>query len=116
MRDQPNAVELTVDQAWFVAETVEAGNFPWVLAITTPYYDAGERAAFMARQTAELAQMGVVSKDGVVDPAVAQWVRVVCFPERWLDLRYVGPAQADGECLRAHLRHAGRKLRLYSRT
>ncbi len=96
MRDQPNAVELTVEQAWFIAETVEAGSFPWVLAITTPYYDAGERAAFMARQTADLAQMGVVSTDGVVDPAVAQWVRVVCFPERWLDLRYVGPVQADG--------------------
>jgi hypothetical protein len=109
MRDQPNAVELTVDQAWFIAETVEAGNFPWVLAITTPYYDAGERAAFMARQTAELAQMGVVSTDGVVDPAVAQWVRVVCFPERWLDLRYVGPAQADGaaELLRGIVAWAG---------
>lgn len=109
MRDQPNAVELTVDQAWFIAETVEAGSFPWVLAITTPYYDAGERAAFMARQTAELAQMGVVSTDGVVDPAVAQWVRVVCFPERWLDLRYVGPAPADGaaELLRGIVAWAG---------
>jgi hypothetical protein len=96
MPSQPNAVELTVDQAWFIAESVEAGAFPWVLAITTPYYDAAERAAFLARQAAELAQMGVVSADGVVDPAVAQWVRVVCFPQRWLDLRYVGPASADG--------------------
>ncbi len=96
MPSQPNAVELTVDQAWFIAESVEAGAFPWVLAITTPYYDAAERAAFLARQTAELAQMGVVSADGVVNPAVAQWVRVVCFPQRWLDLRYVGPASADG--------------------
>ena len=28
----------------------------------------------------------------VINPAVADWIRVVCFPERWLDLRYVGPA------------------------
>ena len=95
MRVQPNAVELTVDQAWFIAESVEAGTFPWVLAITTPYYDAAERPAFLARQAAELTQMGVVSAHGVVNPAVAQWVRVVCFPERWLDLRYVGPTRAD---------------------
>jgi hypothetical protein len=97
MRVQPNAVELTVDQAWFIADSVEAGTFPWVLAITTPYYDAAERPAFMARRAAELTQMGVVSDDGVVNPAVAKWIRVVCFPERWLDLRYVGPAQADGD-------------------
>ena len=97
MRVEPNAVELTVDQAWFIAESVEAGTFPWVLAITTPYYDAGERAAFMARQTAELSQMGVLSADRVVNPAVARWIRAVCFPERWLDLRYVGPAPADSD-------------------
>ncbi len=97
MRGQPNAVELTVDQAWFIAESAEAGTFPWVLAITTPYYDTAERAAFLARQAAELTQMGVVSDGGAIDPAVAQWVRVVCFPERWLDLRYVGPAQADSD-------------------
>jgi hypothetical protein len=96
MSGQPNAVELTVDQAWFIAESVEAGAFPWVLAITTPYYDAAERAAFLARQAAELTEMGIISTDGVVDPAVTQWIRVVCFPQRWLDLRYVGVASADG--------------------
>ncbi len=93
---EPNAVELTVDQAWFIAETVGAGTFPWVLAITTPYYDAAQRDAFMARQTTELTRMGVLSAHGVVNPAVSNWIRVVCFPERWLDLRYVGPTRADG--------------------
>ena len=44
MAAQPNAVELTVEQAWFIAETIGAGTFPWVLAITMPYTDAGERA------------------------------------------------------------------------
>ena len=96
MTTKPNAVELTVDQAWFIAETVGAGTFPWVLAITTPYADAAERGAFLAAQNAELTRMGMVSADGVVDAAVADWIRVVCFPERWLDLRYVGSAAAAG--------------------
>ena len=40
--------------------------------------------------------MGLVSVDGVVNSAVADWIRVVCYPERWLDLRYVGSAAATG--------------------
>jgi hypothetical protein len=93
---EPNAAELTVDQAWFIAETVGAGTFPWVLAITTPYTDAAGRGQFADRQTTELTRMGIMSADGAVNPAVADWVRVVCFPDRWLDLRYVGPAQLFG--------------------
>jgi hypothetical protein len=96
MTTKPNAVELTVDQAWFIAETVGAGTFPWVLAITTPYADAAERGAFLATQNAELTRLGMVSADGVVSAAVADWIRVVCFPDRWLDLRYVGSAAAAG--------------------
>ncbi|HEX7321523.1 MAG TPA: ESX secretion-associated protein EspG [Mycobacterium sp.] len=101
----PNAVELTVEQAWFIAETVGAGTFPWVLAITTPYTDMRERAAFMACQSDELTRMGVLSPDGVVNKSVANWIQVVCFPDRWLELRYVGSAAsgesaAPGEMLR----------------
>jgi hypothetical protein len=96
MDAEPNAVELTVEQAWCIAETVGAGTFPWVLAITTPYYDAAHRAAFMEAQAAELKRMGLMSPDGGVNPAVADWIRVVCFPERWLDLRYVGRSRATG--------------------
>lgn len=91
-RAAPNAVELTVEQAWFIAETVGAGTFPWVLAITVPYTDAGERAAFMQRRGDELTRMGVMSADGTINPAVVDWIRLVCFPSRWLELRYVGPA------------------------
>lgn len=91
---EPNAAELTVEQAWFIAETVGAGTFPWVLAITMPYTDTGERAAFMERQRVELTRMGVISPDGAVNTRVADWIRVVCFPDRWLDLRYVGPTGA----------------------
>ncbi|HWX99375.1 MAG TPA: ESX secretion-associated protein EspG [Mycobacterium sp.] len=100
MDAEPNAVELTVDHAWFIAESIGAGNFPWVLAITTPYCDAAQRDAFFERQKADLTRMGLVSEDGsktgIVNPAVADWIRVVCFPDRWLDLRYIGPAAATG--------------------
>jgi hypothetical protein len=96
MNPAPNAVELTVDHAWFIAETIGAGSFPWVLAITTPYRDAAQRGAFVQRQRDELTRMGLMSADGAVNPAVADWIRVVCFPDRWLDLRYLGPAAAGG--------------------
>ena len=100
MNAEPNAVELTVDHAWFIAETIGAGSFPWVLAITTPYCDAAQRDAFFERQKAELTRMGLVSEDGskagTVNPAVADWIRAVCFPDRWLDLRYIGPRAAAG--------------------
>jgi hypothetical protein len=96
MDSEPNAVELTVDNAWFIAETIGAGSFPWVLAITTPYCDAAQRNAFLARQKAELTRMGLLSEHGAVNSAVAEWIRVVCFPDRWLDLRYLGPNAGDG--------------------
>jgi hypothetical protein len=109
MAAAPNAVELTVDQAWFIAETVGAGTFPWVLAITMPYTDAGERGAFIDRQAIELTQMGLMSAGGDVNPAVAEWIRQVCFPDRWLDLRYVGSGQASGadELLRGIIARRG---------
>jgi EspG family len=96
MNAEPNAVELTVDHAWFIAETIGAGSFPWVLAITPPYCDAAQRDAFLERQRAELTRMGLLSDDGEINSAVADWIRVVCFPDRWLDLRYLGPSSATG--------------------
>jgi EspG family len=111
MTAQPNAVELTVDQAWFIAETIGAGTFPWVLAITTPYTDAAERGAFIGRQTDELTRMGMMSTGGAINSAVADWIRVVCFPERWLDLRYVDSGAASGadELLRGIIARRGEK-------
>jgi EspG family len=117
MDAEPNAVELTVDHAWFIAEAIGAGSFPWVLAITPPYCDAAQRAAFLARQKADLIRMGLVepdgSKDAGINPAVADWIRVVCFPDRWLDLRYLGPtlnhekASGAGELLRGIVAQRG---------
>src|SRR5271163_3263360 len=100
MNTEPNAVELTVDHAWFIAETIGAGSFPWVLAITPPYCDAAQRDAFRQRQKADLIRMGLLEpeggNDGRINPAVAGWIRAVCFPDRWLDLRYLGPPSAGG--------------------
>lgn len=113
MDASPNAVELTVDQAWFIAETAGAGSFPWVLAITTPYRDAAERTAFFDRQAEELTRMGVMTpgnSGGVINPVIAGWIKVVCFPDRWLDLRYVGPGSGTdaGDMLRGIVaQHAG---------
>jgi hypothetical protein len=111
MAAQANAVELTVEQAWYIAETVGAGTFPWVLAITMPYTDAAERGAFIDRQAAELTRMGMISAAGDVNPAVAEWIRQVCFPDRWLDLRYVGSGEASDadELLRGIVARRGDK-------
>lgn len=87
-----NAVELTTDQAWYLAEVLGAGAYPWVLAITPPYSEPAQRFGFAAEQTAELTRMGVLDSSGEVNPQVAQWVRLVCRATQWLDLRFVsGP-------------------------
>jgi hypothetical protein len=78
---RPNAVELTVEQAWHIADSVGAGSFPWALAITPPSPHEGCRTEFAAD----------------VDPAVAQWIRLVCHPAQWLELRFV---TAAGDLLR----------------
>jgi len=77
-----NAVELTAESAWFLAEKLGAGTFPWVLAITPPYGDDAQRAQFERDRVAELTRLGVMNADGQVDPSVAQWIRSVCRPAR----------------------------------
>ncbi|OBK01794.1 secretion protein EspG [Mycolicibacterium conceptionense] len=103
-----NAVELTTDQAWYLAEVLGAGAYPWVLAITPPYSEPAQRFGFAAEQTAELTRMGVLDASGAVNPQVAQWVRLVCRATQWLDLRFVsGP----GDLLRGILaRREGRTV------
>ena len=93
----PVAAELTVDQAWFLGERLGAGAFPWALAITAPYQDESQRARLGAQHAKDLAEVGVVGADGGVDPSVAGWIRTVCRPDRWLELRYVAsPPHAGG--------------------
>jgi hypothetical protein len=100
----PDAVELTVEAAWFIADTVGAGSFPWVLGITPPYRDVSERAAFTAGQTEELTRLGVISAaTGRIDPSVTEWITAVCFPDRWLELRYVGTRSDRAGMLRGYV-------------
>lgn len=95
-----NAVELTAEAAWFIADEVEAGAYPWVLAITQPFTDESERAAFADRQREQLVRLKVAGDDGAIAPAVAGWVSAVCFPQRWLELRFIGPSGRPEDMLR----------------
>ena len=101
---RPDAVELSTAQAWFLAERLGAGTFPWVLAITQPYSDTGLRRAFEAEQAGQLARMGVLSADEVVNPVVGQWISMICRPRRWLELRWVS---GRGDLLRGLAVRAG---------
>ncbi|TFV55426.1 ESX secretion-associated protein EspG [Mycobacterium sp. PS03-16] len=104
----PNAVELTDAAAWYLAEVIGAGTFPWVLAITPPYSQEAERASFAEDTAARLTALGVLAEDGGVDPRVADWLMVVCRAEQWLDLRFVSGA---GDLLRGVVaRRAGRTV------
>jgi hypothetical protein len=86
---RPNAIELSVERAWHIADFVGAGSFPWVLAITPPNPQDGRRPEFAADQT---------------DPAVARWIRLVCRPAQWLELRFVTTA---GDLLRGLVARRG---------
>jgi hypothetical protein len=98
-----NAVELTVDQAWFLAESLGAGSFPWVLAITPPYAVPADGVNFDAGRRGELAELGVLA-DGEVIPPVARWVTTTCRARRWLELRFVS---ARGDVLRGLVARRG---------
>ena len=63
-----------------------------------PVADSTEdRAEFEAGQRERLTAMGVLDADGVVDASVAGWIRAVCRPAQWLELRFVAQ---DGSMLR----------------
>ncbi|AQT78271.1 ESX secretion-associated protein EspG [Mycolicibacterium litorale] len=86
---------MTVGAAWLVAETVGAGWFPWVLAITPPLSQPSDAALIRAGLRVELIDAGVMTADDVVHPAVVRWIRTVCTAEQWLELRYVRGADSD---------------------
>jgi hypothetical protein len=101
-----NAVELTVEQAWYLAELTGSGSFPWVLAVTAPYSDSAAAEGFAADRVAELTELGVLSGGGAVNPAVAQWIRVSCRARQWLEIRVVS---ADGNMLRGVVGRQGER-------
>ncbi len=75
---QHQAVEITAEQAWFLADLLRAGTYPWKLAITTPYADPGDHAVVAQRCTDELTAQGIVDAHGNVLPLVADAIRTVC--------------------------------------
>lgn len=79
------AVEVTAYQAFFLADYLGAGVYPWKLAITGAYVDPAEREPFNARCIEELTAAGVMDTEGRVKPSVAQSVRTVCRPRQWLE-------------------------------
>ncbi|WP_372489532.1 ESX secretion-associated protein EspG [Candidatus Mycolicibacterium alkanivorans] len=104
----PDAVELTVESAWFIGDILGSGTFPWVLAITPPYRDGSDRADFVRRQTAELTRLGVITA-GRIAPVVREWIHTVCHPERWLELRYAGSATSSRDLLRGIVARRGER-------
>ena len=95
-----NAVELTAEQAWWLADSAGLGGYPWVLAITPPFSDYAQRAGVEARLTRELSELGVLREGGRIDSAVRQWISTTCRARRWLELRFVRGA---GTMLRGHV-------------
>lgn len=89
--DFSNAVEVTAEQAWFLAEHLHAGAFPWKLAITAPYYDPADAEAYNSRMHDELSTPAAGSRAPIIDehnqihPAVAAAVRTVCRAEQTLE-------------------------------
>lgn len=79
------AVEITAQQAWFLAEHLHAGSFPWKLAITAPYFDPAERDEFNAKTQAELVASGVIDTHENVKASVAQAIRTTCHASQWLE-------------------------------
>src|SRR5262249_15605685 len=79
------AVEVTAHQAWFLAEYLNAGAFPWKLAVTAPYFDPAEREGFNAKTLTELTQSGVIDSSGNVKASAAHSIRTVCEPRQWLE-------------------------------
>ncbi len=97
-----NAVELTADAAWFLSDILGAGSYPWVLALTPAYSDVAQREDFQREQAERLIRAGVMTAGRVVEPSVARWIRRVCRPAQWLELRFVG---SRGALLRGIVAH-----------
>ncbi|OKH76728.1 secretion protein [Mycobacterium sp. SWH-M3] len=79
------AVEVTAHQAWFLADYLNAGAFPWKLAVTAPYFDPSEQAQFYEKSIAELTESGVIDDSLNVKPAAAHSIRTICQSSQWLE-------------------------------
>lgn len=85
MPNRFEAVELTAEQAWYLAEELGAGTYPWKLAITPGYYDLADRDDFDQRCRAELVDQRVIDDHGNIHAGVAAAVRTLCRSHQWLE-------------------------------
>lgn len=79
------AIEVTAHQAWFLADYLSAGSFPWKLAVTAPYFEPAERESFHEQALAELTTSGVIDSEGTVKPSAAHSIRTICRSSHWLE-------------------------------
>lgn len=79
------AVEVTAQQAWFLADHLGAGSYPWKLAITGAYTNPDDRGPFIEKSIEELTASGVIDEHGRVKPSVAQSIHAVCNASQWLE-------------------------------
>lgn len=78
------AAEMTAHQAWFVADMLHAGSYPWSLAITAPYADLADKPKFEEQCRAELTEARILDENGAVQPAIAAAVKTACQARQWL--------------------------------
>ncbi|SIJ22137.1 putative DNA-binding protein [Mycobacteroides abscessus subsp. abscessus] len=85
----PNALEVTAFEAWFLSDYLHAGEYPWSLAITAPYFDPAQRDSFNSLCLESLSspdrEYPVIDSHGEVIPEVAAWVRSACYRRQWLE-------------------------------
>ncbi len=81
-----------------------------MLALTPPYRDPADRMAFTRRQTVELGRLGLTDRQtGRIDDTVADWVRLVCHPQRWIELRCLRGGSASVDMLRGVVARRGKR-------
>lgn len=85
MATRYEALETTAQQAWFLAEHLRAGAFPWKLAVTAPYFDPAEHDQFYDKSVAELTESGVIDSSGNVKPSAEHSIRTICHASQWLE-------------------------------
>lgn len=78
------AAEMTAQQAWYLADHLRVGSYPWSLAITGPYTDPAEKTAFDEQCRSELTAAGIIDDQGEVVPVIATAIKTACQPRQWL--------------------------------
>lgn len=87
--DQHPAFEVTTAQAFYLAERLSAGTFPWVLAITTPYAYPHEKEPFDQQCAQDLHALEVIDPHGNIHPAAQHAIRTTCHSSRRYEWRTI---------------------------